>query len=82
MCAYVPVNKINIGLDSDPNAGNNDIAGACINATLAADIPAVSIWPEYNTSGPNGGYLFCDTTNISPSGTTWFALLSGFVSGK
>jgi hypothetical protein len=82
MCAYVPLDKINIGLDSDPNAGNNDIAGACISATLAADIPAVSIWPEYNTSGPGGSYLFCDTTNISPSGTTWFTLLSDFVSGK
>jgi spore germination protein YaaH len=82
MCAYVPLSKISIGLDSDPNGGNNPIAGACVSATQAANIPAVAIWPEYNTRGPNGSYLFCDTTNISPPGTTWFALLSGFLSGQ
>jgi hypothetical protein len=82
MCAYVPLEKISIGLDSDPNGGNNDIAGACITATEKANIPAVAIWPEYNTRGPNGSYAFIDTTGISPAGTTWFALLSGFLSGK
>jgi len=59
--------------------GNNDIAGACVSATEAAGITAVSIWPEYNTAGPNGSYALCDTTNISPSGATWFDLLAGFL---
>ena len=79
MCAYVPLDKINIGYDSDPMAGNNDIASACVSATSAAGIPAVSIWPEYNTAGPGGSYVLCDTTNISPAGTTWFDLLATFL---
>jgi hypothetical protein len=79
MCAYVPESKISIGFDSDPNAGNNDIAGACVSATQVSGIQAVAIWPEYNTAGPNGGYAFCDTTNISPAGATWFQLLAGFL---
>lgn len=79
MCAYVPLSKINIGYDSDPAGGNNDIAGACVSATEAAGIPAVSIWPESNTAGPNGSYVLCDTTDISPAGATWFQLLAGFL---
>jgi hypothetical protein len=82
MCAYVPLDKINIGYDSDPMAGNNPIAGACVSATQASGITAVAIWPEYNTAGQNGGYAFCDTTDISPSGTTWFDLLSAFLADK
>jgi hypothetical protein len=79
MCAYVPLGKINIGYDSDPTNGNNDIAGACVSATEAAGITAVSIWPESNTAGPNGSYVLCDTTDISPAGATWFQLLAGFL---
>jgi hypothetical protein len=79
MCAYVPLDKINIGYDSDPANGNNDIAGASVSATEAAGITAVSIWPEYNTAGPKGSYVLCDTTNISPAGATWFELLAGFL---
>jgi hypothetical protein len=82
MCAYVPEAKINIGFDSDPSAGNNGIAGACVSATQVSGISAVSIWPEYNTAGANGSYAFCDTTNISPAGATWFGLLAGFVADK
>jgi Glycosyl hydrolases family 18 len=82
MCAYVPEEEISIGYDSDPNAGNNPIAGACVSATQASGIPAVAIWPEYNTAGPSGGYAFCDTTDISPAGATWFELLAGFLAGK
>jgi hypothetical protein len=63
-------------------AGNNPIAGACVSATQASGITAVAIWPEYNTAGQNGGYAFCDTTDISPSGTTWFDLLSAFLADK
>jgi spore germination protein YaaH len=79
MCAHVPLDKINIGYDSDPMNGNNDIAGACVAATEAAGITEVSIWPEYNTAGPNGSYALCDTTNIAPPGATWFELLAGFL---
>jgi hypothetical protein len=79
MCAHVPLDKINIGYDSDPKNGNNPIAGACVSATEAAGITGVSIWPEYNTAGPNGSYALCDTTSISPAGTTWFDLLAGFL---
>jgi len=79
MCAYVPLDEINIGYDSDPAMGNNDIAGACVSATEAAGITAVSIWPEYNTAGPNGSYALCDTTKISPAGATWFDLFAGFL---
>jgi hypothetical protein len=81
MCAYVPESKVSIGFDSDPSAGNNDIAGACVSATQVSGIQAVAIWPEYNTAGPNGGYAFCDATNISPAGATWFQLLAGFLAG-
>ena len=81
MCAYVPEGKISIGFDSDPNAGNNPIAGASVSATQTSGISAVAIWPEYNTAGPNGTYAFCDTTNIAPAGATWFELLAGFVAG-
>jgi hypothetical protein len=62
MCAYVPLDKINMGYDSDPAAGNNDVAGATVSATEKAGITAVSIWPEYNTAGSNGSYVLCDTS--------------------
>ena len=79
MCAYVPESEISIGFDSDPNAGNNPIAGACVSATQTAGVQAVAIWPEYNTAGANGSYAFCDTTHIAPAGATWFNLLAGFL---
>ena len=77
MCAFVPEDKISIGFESDPS-GNNPIAGSCVSATQASGIPAVAIWPA---SG-SGSYTFCDTTSISPSGTTWFELLAGFVADQ
>jgi hypothetical protein len=79
-CALVPMDKVSIAFDSDPSAGDNDIAGAAVAATKAYGVRNVAIWPEYNMNGPDGGYAFCDTTNISPAGATWFALLAEFVS--
>jgi spore germination protein YaaH len=78
MCADVPLEKISIGLDSDPKNGNNPSAGDTMAAIGASGVRNVAIWPEDN--GGAGGYRLCDDTGIAPSSATWFGLFSEFLS--
>jgi hypothetical protein len=79
MCAYLPASVVSIGMNACSTCSNG-IAGEAIAAIETYGIKSVAIFPQGNSDGPSGGYAIYDSTGISPSGTTWFALMSGFLS--
>lgn len=82
MCVYVPNAAISIGFNANPTTGSNDIAGSVVSTTQAYGIHNVAIWPDYNTDGPNGAYVFLDAKNIAPANATWFQLLADFLAAQ
>jgi hypothetical protein len=78
MCAYLPASVVSIGLDASAT-GNNAIAAETLSTLESYGITQVAMWPDYNTAGPGGSYVFMTTQGISPAGATWFELLSGFL---
>jgi hypothetical protein len=79
MCAYLPASVVSIGLDASASGGNNAIAAETLSTLESYGITQVAMWPDYNTAGPGGSYVFMTTQGISPAGATWFDLLSGFL---
>jgi hypothetical protein len=86
MCAYLPANVVSIGMDAcsttvpSCGGGTNTIAPEALAAIETYGIKSVAIFPEGNGDGPSGSYAIYDSNGIPPSGTTWFSLLSGFLS--
>jgi hypothetical protein len=78
MCVYLPPEVVSIGLDANATA-SNPIAGETISRLESYGIKNVAMWPDYNTNGPGGSYVFMDTQQISPSNANWYQLLSGFL---
>ncbi len=39
----------------------------------------IAVWPDSNSDGPNGSYLFLDPTSIAPADATWYALQQSFL---
>jgi hypothetical protein len=79
MCAYLPAKVVSIGMNACPTC-SNAIAGEAIAAIEAYGIKSVAIFPQGNSDGPSGGYAIYDAVGVSPSGSNWFSLLSGFLS--
>ncbi len=84
----LPLGLFNIGLESapslvggapNPNGGSNAFAGTALSALQSFGFDKTAVWPAYNSNGPDGGYLLLDPTGISPSGSSWYALLEGFL---
>ena len=73
MCDIPPQN-VSIGLISaySGNSGTNPFAGDALQAANAYGYRAVAIWPAYSN-------VFLDETAISPSGSSWYSLLAGFL---
>jgi Glycosyl hydrolases family 18 len=82
MCVYVPSSQISIGFNVNPSTGNNAIAGSVISAVEAYGIHNVAVWPDFNSDGAGGSYVFMDSKNIQPTTATWYSLLSGFLSAE
>jgi hypothetical protein len=86
MCAYLPANVVSIGMNAcsttvpSCGGGTNTIAPEALSAIEGYGIKSVAIFPEGNSDGPSGGYAIYDPNGITPTGTTWFSLLSGFLS--
>jgi len=79
MCVYVtPPGAVSIALSANPTAGNNPIAGASVDAVVAYGIRNLAVWPDWNTDGPGGSYVFLDDQGNVPA-TSWFELLHGFL---
>jgi hypothetical protein len=85
MCAYLPANVVSIGMNAcsttvpSCGGGTNTIAPEALSALEAYGIKSVAIFPEGNSDGPSGSYAIYDSNGV-PTGTTWFSLLSGFLS--
>jgi hypothetical protein len=77
MCTFMTTEKIVIGLDAVPG-GTNPIAGGSVSTMKSYGINKIAVWPDYN-SDASGGYAFLDANGIQPAGTTWYALLKGFL---
>jgi hypothetical protein len=78
MCVYLPPGVVSIGLDANVTA-SNPIAAAAIARLESYGITNVAMWPDYNTNGPGGSYVFLDTQAIVPATANWYDLLSGFL---
>jgi hypothetical protein len=78
MCVYLSPDVVSIGIDTHVTA-TNPIAGQAIQALERYGIKNVAVWPDYNTNGTGGGYVFMDPQGISPIGANWYDLLSGFL---
>lgn len=71
MCSpNLPLDKAVIGLEADPS-GTNPIAGTAFSTMESYGFTRVAVWPQ----AP-----FMSTSGIVPSGSSWYALLSGFLS--
>lgn len=79
MCAYLPASVMSVGFYATPT-GSNPIAGQALSTVKSYGIRNVAIWPDYNTSGPSGSYMFLDPSGIRPSGSTWPQLFAQFLS--
>jgi hypothetical protein len=81
MCAYLPASVISIGMSACSSAcgGSNPIASQAIAAIEGYGIKSVALFPEGNSEGPSGAYAIYDSNGITPSGSTWFSLFSGFL---
>jgi len=77
MCRYLPNAVVSIGLDSKITS-TNPIAGGVFSLLQSYGIANVAVWPDSNSSGPNGSYVFLDTNGIVPAGANWYALLTTF----
>jgi hypothetical protein len=86
MCAYLPANVVSIGMNAcsttvpSCGGGTNTIAPEALSAIETYGIKSVAIFPQGNSDGPSNGYAIYDPNGITPTGTTWFSLLSGFLS--
>jgi hypothetical protein len=77
MCVYLPPGVMSIGLDSKSSA-NNPIAGSVFSALASYGVSNIAVWPDSNSDGPGGQYLFLTNADMSPAGADWFSLLHGF----
>jgi hypothetical protein len=85
MCVYLPLDVISIGMNacgatsSSCGGGSNTIAGTAIADIEAYGIKSVALFPQANSDGPSGGYAIFDGVGLTPTGTTWFSILSDFL---
>jgi hypothetical protein len=77
MCVYLPQSVMSIGLDAKQSA-NNPIAGAVFSALASYRVANIAVWPDSNSDGPGGQYLFLTDAGIAPAGADWFTLLHNF----
>jgi hypothetical protein len=72
--------QMTVMMSASPMA-TNPFAASAMALVMSYGIDSVSLFPQLNKDEPDGGYLIYDSTDISPAGTTWFALLSQFLAG-
>jgi hypothetical protein len=78
LCADMKPGSVNIIMNAY-SAMTNPFAGGAVSLLEAYGVKSAGLFPQVNSDGPGGSYEIYETKGIQPAGTTWFALLHGFL---
>jgi hypothetical protein len=70
--------QMTVMMNASPSM-TNPFAGNALDLVTNYGIGSVSLFPQINTAGDGGSYVIYDSTNLSPTGSDWFTLLSHFL---